>query len=576
MTKKNKTLSPEKLAEKQKKREARQFRNKIRNIFKISGFEYLNTEGKHIRIGYRTVEIDFVFIYQNVILLCEDTTTQPREIKDHIRKKQEAFLQIQDNFRAYLDWLVNSFSEKALSLKEYSIQRFKVFNLYFSKNKLGLSSEDLKLYPEIKFIGPQSLNYFYRMSQCIKKSARIEIFRFLGLKTNDIGIITSQSGDARIKAPIIYPEEITGLKNGVHLVSFMMSAGSLLETCYVLRKDNWEESIWLYQRLIEQSKIRSIRSFLISKGTTFFNNIIVALPDSVRFINSQGDAISVEQLDNFEPCKMIIPKEMNSICVIDGQHRIFAHYEGLDNDKTEQDISVLRKKLHLLVTGLIFPCDMDILKRSQIQSEIFLDINTNAKKIPPDVILHIERIKDPFSDYGIARQVIEQLNRSNLFYDKFEMSTLEKGKIKIASIIKFALRYLVTIRLSSDRRSIYHYWNGNKKAIEERKPEALSDYIKYIADTLIHYFCAVKKNNKNAWDDPESKILSVTSINGFIIALTRQLPMYGIKDFVFYDMNLAKMKISYSREDFRYTSSQYRMFSSKILREAFNLDPDIY
>ena len=46
----------------------------------------------------------------------------------------------------------------------------------------------------------------------------------------------------------------------------MMSAEDLLNTCYVLRKDNWSESIWLYQRLIEKGKIKNIRNFLASKG----------------------------------------------------------------------------------------------------------------------------------------------------------------------------------------------------------------------------------------------------------------------------------------------------------------------
>ena len=45
----------------------------------------------------------------------------------------------------------------------------------------------------------------------------------------------------------------------------------------------YKRQIWLYQRLIEQNKIKKIRTFLEEKGEAFFNNIIVALPDTVAF-----------------------------------------------------------------------------------------------------------------------------------------------------------------------------------------------------------------------------------------------------------------------------------------------------
>ena len=80
---------------------------------------------------------------------------------------------------------------------------------------------------------------------------------FAMMLSSVIGNISSSNADTKITAPIIYPRSFTGLKNGVRIVSFMMSAENLLNTCYVLRKDNWSESIWLYQRLIEKGKIKN-------------------------------------------------------------------------------------------------------------------------------------------------------------------------------------------------------------------------------------------------------------------------------------------------------------------------------
>ena len=170
----------------------------------------------------------------------------------------------------------------------------------------------------------------------------------------------------------------------------MMSAQNLLQTSYVLRKDNWEESMWLYQRLVDKEKIRGIRSFLASKGSAFYNNIIVALPDTIKFEVKSGEIVDINKIGDFQTCSLLIPDEMNTVCIIDGQHRIFAHYEAPETEKYEHIIAPLRKQLHLLVTGLVFPQNMNDADRKKLQSEIFLEINSNAKMVPADVLLHID------------------------------------------------------------------------------------------------------------------------------------------------------------------------------------------
>ena len=135
-----------------------------------------------------------------------------------------------------------------------------------------------------------------------------------------------------------------------------------------------------------QGKIKNIRNFLASKGAAFYNNIIVALPDTVAFCDEAHQYKTIDEIGALEGnCQLVLPKEMNSICVIDGQHRIFAHYESGIPSKQERTIAELRKQLHLLVTGLIFPKDMPPEERARIQSEIFLDINSNAKLVPQNV-----------------------------------------------------------------------------------------------------------------------------------------------------------------------------------------------
>lgn len=568
-TRKSRVPTPEQL----EKRAKSAFKKKIVNTFQSSGFTYIPTNDNEMHIGFRTVEVDALFIYENIWLICEDTTTKPKNIRDHIRTKNEAFGEIKRNMASFIDELVRLFPDKETQLKKYDSQRIKAFGLYITKEEIELSDDDHKLFPELIFVQPKTLNCFQWISQCIRHSARNEVFRFLGIKNTDIGPLSSTTNSAEIVAPIIYPKSFTGLKNNVRIVSFMMSAEDLLNTCYVMRKDNWADSIWLYQRLIDKAKIKGIRSFLETKGEAFYNNIIVGLPDSVRFRDEKGDYKTIDQIGDLEgDCRLVFPKEMNSICVIDGQHRIFAHYESGVDSQQERTISTLRKELHLLVTGLVFPKEMSEEERVRIQSEIFVDINSNAKLVPQNVLLQIKRIQNPIADESIAQFVIEKLNKQGVFQNLLQISTLDEGKIKTASIVRFALRYLVTVNPTDGKQSLYTYWTGNKADLVAMKNSAIEEYVKYCDQTLRNYFGAIKKNLRAQWDDPTSKLLSVISINGFIIALTRQLSVNGVQNFDFYDSVFNGWNYDFSKEGFAYTSSQYRKFSTRILKEAFKIE----
>ena len=564
-----KKLTAEQKAAQLKKRKVLAFRKKIRSSFTDAGFTYFSTLAKHFPIGTRTVELDYLFLYENIIVICEDNTKQKKDI-DHIRNKNESFAEIRNNKTAFLNWLSNTFPEKATMVKQYRPERYFLYYIYISQTELEITEDEKNRYSNLLFWDPETLSYFNRMAQCIQHSARYEIFRYLGLKNDEIGFSGSEGGKTTIKAPIIYPQEATGLRNGVRVVSFMMSAEKLLRTSYVLRKDSWEESMFLYQRLIEKDKVKSIRAFLAQKGEAFYNNIIVALPDNVTFEDDAGTPILVENIGDFQHCKLVLPDEMNSICIIDGQHRIFAHYEAPATEKYELQIAPLRRQLHLLVTGLIFPTEMKEPERKQIQSQIFLDINDNTKKVAPNVLTHIEMVKDPFSDIGLARRVIERLNKKRVFLNRFELSALDESKIKVASIIKFALRYLVTVTPAEGKTSLYAYWQGNKEAFQQKDEASLNDYIEFCANSIDLYFSAIRDAFKSSWNDPASKMLSVISINGFIIAFNRQLNKYGVSDYPFYSSCLRKLSIDFSKNGFPYTSSQYRKFSGRILAEAFD------
>ncbi len=349
----------------------------------------------------------------------------------------------------------------------------------------------------------------------------------------------------------------------------MISADVLLRNCYVLRKDNWAYTTDLYQRLIDTNRIKKIREYVAS-GSAFLNNIIVGLPPDVTFQKSDKMPIALSDIQDFQGYRMTIPDEFNSLCLIDGQHRVFAHYEGIDD--LEAKVAVIRGKIHLLATGLIFPDKMNELERLQLQSEIFLDINSNTKPVPADVLLAIQSLRAPFADVAIARRVLELLNKRAAFHGMFQLSQMDQAPIKIASIVKFALRYLVDI--GSDN-GLYTRWiegDKSREALRDKDTKDLLDeYVKYCATTLDLYFGALKASHSAEWTDFESKITSTTVINAMIIALRRSLPAVGVLTFDGYSALVKPWKVDFSKANFAFTSSQYARFSQRVLREMFKL-----
>jgi DGQHR domain-containing protein len=554
-----------------KKRAEKAFSRKVQFTFKNAGFEYLSTKDEQKQFGAQMGDIDSVFLYENILLVCEDTIAITKH-KDHLRKKKDYFDEIAAHQNDLLSWLKERHGDKFAKFNEYDLSRYKISFLYLTKNKLNLTSEEIQQFAPLIIVEDSALSYFQKLSQNIRFSAKSDIFRFLKLRSCDVGPTRSTSGRDEISTTIICPSDTTGLPDGVRLVSFMLSAKTLIDNSYVLRKDNWEKSPGLYQRLIEKNRIQSIRKHVATTKTTFFNNIIVSLPQDVSFRDEAGQPIDIEAIQDFNAKHtMQIPNEFNTICVIDGQHRIFAHYEG--EDAYERTIAGLRDKFHLLVTGIVFPASMSENSRRKMESEIFLDINSNAKPVPPDVLLYIEMLKDRFSDLGIARQVLERLNEKTIFQNYFQLSLMEGSRIKIASIIKFALRNLVEINNDPDKETLYKHWTGDpeRKLLSEENDELLNQYIDYVVGLLDQYFSALKAVYGSQWDDNESKILSTTSINGFIMALRRTLDLIGPKDFDFYREAFNGLTVDFAKASFGFTSSQYNKFSKVILKEAFGI-----
>ena len=566
---------------KKQRRLKKAFQKRIITTFKAAGFEYINCENVHKKFGLIFGEVDFVFIFDNIILICEDTIHSIKNIKNHMKKSKILFDEILKDFQqskyTFIDWLKEKSKEKFNKFDKFDNSEYQYFFLYFYNKRMHM--EEIQFMDYIKCIDTITLKYFEQVSKIIKYSSRNEIFRFLNVDVSRLGTICSSKGRGDIDTAVISPESSSGFKK-MKTVSFLMRAGDLMRCGYVLRKDNWENSIELYQRLLIQKKIEDIRQYLLNEERGFINNVIVSLPNDVKFYREKSGVdkdkdVKFDDLNAIENLTISIPNEINSIGIIDGQHRIFSYYES--STSKEVEIGKLREKLHLLVTGIVYHKSITEREKRTFESKLFQEINHNAKKVSPDVLLYIKSLQDPYSLEGMARTVIIQLNQSQLFFEKFELSLLYKSQIKSTSLIKFALKDF--LEFSDKKETFYKYWKNKDKSIlldtnNTNFEKIFNEYINECAKNIGEYFSAVRVNFKSFWGNPKkNKIFSVASILGFFIAYKKSLNKYDLMDFEFYKTKLSKLKVDFDRTKFHYSSSKgWGDFSRKILKECFDIE----
>lgn len=563
MKKKNKQPTPDQI----QKRQQRALRKKIETMFADMGFLSFKSVGRTFKLEGRENEIDHVFVQDNIMVLCEDTISTKH---DHVRTKNETMRIINANRTSFFEWADKDIDGFSAVHSSYTINRLQLVYLYVTDARETFSEDERIQFSELHLWGRLELEYFKWLSDCIKRSARYELYDSLGINYKDVGKQLGASKPPVIKSPIIYPTHFMGSPPQSKIVTFMMTAADMLQMCYVLRRDGWRTTSGLYQRLIDKTKMRSIRKHVIEKQSSFYNNIIVALPNDVEVIKSDKTAsplLDIESSIDDPGMLLCLPEEFNSLCIIDGQHRVYAYHEGGDNDGI---VEKLRNERHLLVTGIAFPKRMSEADRLKHQSEIFLDINKNAKPIAADLLLYIQKLQNPLADVSIAQDVLAGLNAHGVFARKFQRSPLDAKGIKTASIIKFALRYLVSVNGGTVRESLYHHWNGNKSKLQNGDLGEMRNYVSFCCFHLARYFSWIKNAFSDQWESQDSLLPSAVTINGFLIAFRKILSSSGLRTEKYYKDRLANWTMPFTRREFAYRSSQYNRFATDLIEKAFS------
>ena len=583
---KRKVLPPE---EKLRRKEQRDQMKEIREIMSRIGFTRLSgIDGKEFVYDGRTSELDDIFICENIILLTEYTIGDP-----HILTKKIIYDKINNNTHTFIKYLLdnkifdsfNDIYDNSISDK-YTINQLRVKILYCSKKSISQEHKDNVL--NVIYFDHHIVKYFKSLTGVIKLSSRYEFMDFLGIKENEWGenILDSSIIATSCFSGHILPEEKSSFKEGYKIISFYIDAASLLKRAYVLRQEGWrkKENVGYYQRMLDSKKIVGMRRYLSTEGRVFINNIITTISENdIKMYNDEnkqeeividenGDFVGDNKRTNVTPAYVEILNKCNIIGIIDGQHRTFAYHEG--DDTYESSIKKLRKIQNLLVTGIIFPKTESQENRLKFEAGLFLEINSNQKKVGQLIQQEIQMQIMPFSNIAVGKRILNMLNDHGPLANMIELYSYEKGKIKTASIVSFGLKPLIKFDQSKSD-SFYSIWdNEDKIDLLEKNCQnytLLDDYIKFCVKGINEILSAFKSCIKNQEWKPycaktSSGVLTVTFING-VLNLVRLLIENNKIDGI--DNYRKKLE---SIDEFnikQYKSSQYRRMGEDIYNKYF-------
>ena len=441
--KKRKTKKKLSAEERKQRRIKRSHIREIRSVFLACQFKRIpNASDKEFTFSGTTSDFDDAFLYENILVLTEYTVLKGG-ISDHLKKKKVLYDKIKADIAGFIKFAEETFPDfKSAKSNKYLPQHYRVAIVYCSR--YPIKDELKKEVPDILYLDYHVAKYFKAITDRVRQSARYELMDFLSLAHQEIGsnVISSAAGSNVTYKGSILPEGQSHFPKGFKIVSFYVDPATVLERCYVLRRDGWAEHSGLYQRMISRTKIASIRKYLLDEKRIFINNIIVTLPSGTHITDDQGQTLNPAKISKTEPVNIQLPFEYNSIGLIDGQHRVFSYYEG---GKNESEIAVLRSQQNLLVTGIIYPTRVSVAERAKFEATLFLEINSTQTNARSDLKQAIGLLLQPYSQESIARRVVNRLNEIGPLSGEFEQYFFDKTKLKVTSVVSYGVRPIVKL-----------------------------------------------------------------------------------------------------------------------------------
>ncbi|WP_186202271.1 hypothetical protein [Burkholderia gladioli] len=538
------------------------------DIFPQAGFQSIESDGIHFKIDDRTGEIDYIFAFENVIVLCEETEAT-NNISSHFSKKKLFHEIITQNKEEFFNTYrkKNSNFNNYINNKNLEFQDLEIRQIYFSAGAECDSSLFSHSAP-LQIMRRADANYFRSLSKVIGKSSKYEILKYIKVLLSQIG--EAKSSGARYSLSGYDAFTLSGTHtnypSGFGIVSFYADPASLISRAYVLRRDGWEDSQISYQRFLVAGKLSLMRSYLAKTKKVFVNNLIVTLPNHVQITDEKNNPVDLS-ITHKGVTKLFLPNELGTVGIVDGQHRIFSYHEG--NDDAEKQIKILRTRQNLLVTGIVFPGTYTSVQRAKFEAELFLSINNTQTGVKADLRQELEALINPSSTIAICKALVSKLAKSGPLAGFLQEGLYDPPeKIRTSSLVRYVLPSLIK---PDSPGSLFHHFSQDGSADLGDDAER-AEYIAYCHTKINYVLLALKRRLKDRWKPRrrgESGLLSPTSIGGFMLMLRDIVLTY--KDPFDFEFDFDAQLVGVEEFDFSaYTSSAWAQLGASLSATYFD------
>lgn len=366
----------------------------------------------------------------------------------------------------------------------------------FTDQELSLTDTKILQDAGITYLSPKIIEYFNELIRLYKNLA---YYQFLAFAIGKQIIRSFEKEDFEI------PAIRCKYSNKEYCYLFGIQPSKLIPLSTILhRKMDFEEGISEnYQRLVKKQKISEIKKFITEKRGVFPTNIIISF-------ETKGDDFfkqSGKKQNEIQFGMLSLPRQFQSVTVIDGQHRLFA-YDGLP--EAERDL--------IYVIGFH---KLDI--ESQIKT--FININEKQTKVSASLMwdLYPSLLENQSEIKSRISRIVKKLNTqsdSALFgtiqYDSAPYSN-KGSKITLESIC-------TAIESEKIITDIDAYVNLNEIKVDSDK---------VIYEVIKDYFNTIQELNPEHWNRNEKTknlLRSNQGIGAFIKLLKESLKYLNKKD----------------------------------------------
>ena len=239
---KPKKLSPEEVKANKLKSEHKNF---ARTIFRQAGFARLaSATDKEFTFSGVTSDFDDIFLSENVLVVCEYTTSDESHVSTHLKKKSFVYAAIAADPAIFVSFVKTNFPEVAVDFSpKYADLHYQVRMVYASRYPIKLETKSLV--SGVHYLDYNVLRYFASVVSTVKLSSRSELLDFLNVEPSQYAaaaVATSSSQGGSYSGSVL-PETYSHFPPGYKIVSFYVDAGALAVESVRSKKERLERGV---------------------------------------------------------------------------------------------------------------------------------------------------------------------------------------------------------------------------------------------------------------------------------------------------------------------------------------------